>query len=500
MARTSDHFVQQFRAARRVSTPIVTVRTPDPESSLALMKGTLQNEEMPLVRWDTIRGLIGMNDAGRQEIARLFGEVASSAVVSPIEVLTQFYRAEPDAILFLSNAHRCWNDPAVVQGIWNVRDVFKAHGAMLVLLAIPGAQLPAELFQDALVLDEPLPGPQDLERILFELYRSAGLGSPDEETASKAVDALIGLSAFPAEQSAAMCLHKNGLDVAALWERKRRVIEEIPGLSIWRGNETFADIGGCENVKRFLSAVVTGAEPPRVVVFCDEIEKAFAGTGTDTSGTKTEMTGTLLSWMQDREADGVIFIGPPGAAKSIVAKATGNAAGIPTIAFDLGAMQNSLIGASGERLRAALAVIDAISQGRSLWIATCNAIATLPPELRRRFTLGTYFFDLPTAEEREQIWKIYQAKYGVQSERPNDDGWTGAEIKECCRKAYRLRLSLMDAASYTVPVSRSAAEHIKSLRQSASGKFLSASAPGIYHWDENSVTPIAGRRLRAAGE
>ena len=57
--------------------------------------------------------------------------------------------------------------------------------------------------------------------------------------------------------------------------------------------------------------------------------------------------------MQEREADGVIFIGPPGAAKSAVAKATGNAAGIPTIAFDLAAMQNSLIGASGERLRAA---------------------------------------------------------------------------------------------------------------------------------------------------
>jgi hypothetical protein len=49
-------------------------------------------------------------------------------------------------------------------------------------------------------------------------------------------------------------------------------------------------------------------------------------------------------------------------------------------------------------------------------------------------------------------------------------------------------------------VSRSAAEQIKSLRQSASGKFLSASAPGIYQWDENAVTPIAGRRLRAAGE
>ena len=36
--------------------------------------------------------------------------------------------------------------------------------------------------------------------------------------------------------------------------------------------------------------------------------------------------------------------------------------------------------------------------------------------------------------------------------------------------------------------------------QSASGKFLSASRSGVYHWEENAVAPVAGRRLRAAGE
>ena len=55
------------------------------------------------------------------------------------------------------------------------------------------------------------------------------------------------------------------------------------------------------------------------------------------------------------------------------------------------------MGASTERLRTALQIIDAVSQGRMLFIATCNSIASLPPELRRRFTLGTFFFDLPTA-------------------------------------------------------------------------------------------------------
>lgn len=500
MPRSSDNFVQQFRAARRVSTPILNIRTPDPASSIALVTNAVKTDTTPLVLWDTMRGLVGLNELGKEEISRLLGETSPSAVISPVEVLTSFYRAAEDTVLFLSNAHRFWTDPAVTQGIWNVRDVFKAQGAMLILLTIPGATLPPELAQDVLTVYEPLPGPQDLERIVFELYRSADLGAPNVDMAKKAVDALIGLAAFPAEQSTAMCLHREGLDVRALWERKRQAIEEIPGLSVWGGRETFDDIGGCENVKRFLRALIAGAEAPRVVVFCDEIEKAFAGTGTDTSGTKTEMTGTILSWMEDREADGVIFIGPPGAAKSAIAKATGNTAGIPTIAFDLSAMQNSLIGASGERLRAALAVIEVVSQGQSLWIATCNAITNLPPELRRRFRLGTYFFDLPTADERLQIWEIYKAKYGVSGEPPADDGWTGAEIKECCRKAYRLRMPLTEAAQYTVPVSRSAAEQIKALRQMASGKFLSASTPGIYSWDENAPAPISSRRLRATGD
>lgn len=277
MAHTSDGFVQQFRAARRVSTPILNIRTPDPASSIALISGVLKTESTPLILWDTMRGLVGLSDLGKQEISRLLGEVSPSAVVSPVEVLTSFYRATEDAVLVLSNAHRFWSDPAVVQGIWNVRDVFKAHGATLVLLTIPGAVLPPELVQDVLILDEPLPGPQDLEQIVFELYRSAGLGAPDLETATKAVDALVGLGAFPAEQSTAMCLRKDGLDLHALWDRKRRVIEEIPGLSVWSGAETFDDIGGCENVKRFLRAIVAGEESPRVIVFCDEIEKAFAG-------------------------------------------------------------------------------------------------------------------------------------------------------------------------------------------------------------------------------
>ncbi len=499
MIRLTEEFVSQFRAARHVSTPLVAVRTADPASTAHLVAKAVHHgkQRPPILGWDVMRGLYAVGRDSVEELSRVL-DGREPATVGPADALLIGQQFPDDALLLYANAHRFWHEPAVVQGIWNLRDPFKATGRMLVLVTAPGAVLPPELAQDVLVLDEPLPSAGELELTVRETFKAADLEEPDQDLLGKAVDALIGLAAFPAEQTLAMSLTKHSLDTEDLWERKRQVIEQTPGLSVWRGGETFQDIGGCESVKEFLRAVLAGIDPPRVVVFIDEIEKAFAGTGTDLSGVKTEMTGTILTYMQDREADGIVFLGPAGSAKSATAKATGGTAGIPTIAFDLAAMESSLVGASTERLRTALGIIDAVSQGRVLFIATCNSIASLPPELRRRFTLGTFFFDLPMAEEREAIWKIYLAKYGVTGELPEDEGWTGAEIKECCRKAYRLKMSLLEAARYIVPVSKSAAEPIKALRQQASGKFLSASAPGLYRYEEISAAPK--RRLIRTNE
>jgi len=54
-------------------------------------------------------------------------------------------------------------------------------------------------------------------------------------------------------------------------------------------------------------------------------------------------------------------------------------------------------------------------------------------------------------------------------------------------------MTLVQAAKYIVPVARSAAEQVKALRQMASGKFISASAPGVYQYQEN--TPGPRRRI-----
>lgn len=499
MIHSTGDFQAQLKAARRAGTPLIAIRTADPASAMAQVSTAIcSNSDSPLFAWDILTGITARNKLGKDALAQVFGE--NTGNLGPADLLLALHKAAgsksfADAIVFLCNPQRLWEQVDVTQGVWNLRDVFKTGGQMLALVTPPGSLLPVELQNDVMVLDEPLPSAEEVAALVHETFEAAELPLPDETVRAQAVDALIGLAAFPAEQALAMSLSKNGLDLRQLWDRKRQAVEQVPGLTIWRCGETFTDIGGCENIKQFLTAVLRGQEAPRVIVFVDEIEKAFAGTGTDMSGVKTEMTGTMLSWMQDRGADGLIAIGPPGAAKSMIAKAAGSTAGIPTLAFDLSAMQSSLVGGSGERLRAALQVVDAISQGRSLWIATCNSITSLPPELRRRFTLGTFFFDLPSAEEREAIWKIYLKKWSIDDgERPNDEGWTGSEIRECCRKAWRLKLTLKQSAEYVVPVSRSAADQIEALRRQAEGRFLSASIPGVYA-AQAQTTAAAGRRV-----
>lgn len=309
---------------------------------------------------------------------------------------------------------------------------------------------------------------------------------PTVELVEKAADALVGLSGFAAEQATALSLSKSGLDLNGLWERKRQQISETPGLSVYSGQERFDDLGGLSQAKNMFRRILDGRRKPGAVIFIDEIEKALGGSSSDSSGVSQSMLGYLLSYMQDQAATGAIFLGPPGAAKSAMAKAIGSEGDIPTVQLDLGGIKGSLVGESEGKMRTALSVITAISAGRPMFIATCNSIGSLPPELRRRFTLGTMFFDLPSRQERDGIWKIMKAKFGIADDDAifPDAGWTGAEIRQCCDLADRMGISLFDASQFVVPVSVAAREQIEKLRTEASGRYLSASEPGVYRKPE----------------
>jgi hypothetical protein len=502
-------FLEQFAAANRVSTPLVAVRTFDQKSTMDSVNGLYSDRKAapPAIVWDAVNGFRPANGTGKKALEALVSKAQCDPTMTVdlaqalrVAAMVEKVKECDDTLFFMANIHLFWTDGTVIQGIWNLRDVFKANGSMLVLMTNAGAQLPPELVSDVLVLDEPLPTEDDLKKIIFNTYEFANLSKPDDATMKLAIDALIGLPSFPAEQATAMCLDvkSKSLDIKELWARKRQTINQTPGLSVWEGGSKLDDMGGLTAIKDFLRKICNGNDAPTTILFMDEIEKAYAGTGTDTSGVKTELTGRMLSWTQDKEIDGMIWIGVPGGGKSQLVKNTGAEFNIPVINFDLAGMQGSLVGQSGANLRAAQATVDAISGGKILMIATCNSINALPPELRRRFNLGIFFFDVPTSEERNGIWKIYRNKYSIKTsdKTPHDEGWTGAEIKECCKKAYRLKISLEDAAKYIVPVTQSSAELIENLRRSSVGKYLSATNAGAYSYTADEIEVTATGRDR----
>lgn len=494
-------FLDQFKAARRVGTPLIAVQTPDPAATVASLRPVVNGH--PLVVWDICRGWTAGNTAAEDAITEaLQGNDPASATSNPVESLLMAAKLPEKSVLVVFQAQR-WLDnmaqgASFVQAAWNLRDPFKVTGRTLVLIS-PQFTLPAELANDVLLLDEPLPTAEDLAGIVTEVADSAEVKLTDK-VQRRAVDLLRGLAAFPAEQTLAMSFTRDGLDLDALGERKRKMIANTPGLSVWEGAETLDAVGGNANVKEYVKRIVKGKDSPLCVVFIDEIEKALAGaTFGDTSGVSQGQLQVLLTYMEDNRSSGMIFLGPPGAGKSAVAKAIGGEAGVPTIAMDLNGMKNALVGSSEERMRNAMKVISAVGGDRVLFVATCNKISTLPPELRRRFTMGTFFFDLPDAEEREAIWKIYQKVFNLTGqELPNAESWTGAEIKQACLLAYRLNIPLKDTPQYIVPVARAAAEELAVLRGQAHNRYLSASQLGLYSQRRAAPEQPSGRKMEKA--
>ena len=147
---------------------------------------------------------------------------------------------------------------------------------------------------------------------------------------------------------------------------------------------------------------------------------------------------------------GVLLTGVPGCGKSLVAKTLARTWGLPLVLLDPGAIYGSFVGESEARLRRALHTVEAMAPvvlwvdeiekgfvasqrtgdgGTSMrvlgsflrWlqerpdgvflVATCNDIASLPPELLRRGRFDeTFFVDLPDAAERAQIVGLQLAR------------------------------------------------------------------------------------------
>ena len=136
-------------------------------------------------------------------------------------------------------------------------------------------------------------------------------------------------------------------------------------------------------------------------------------------------------------------------------------------------------------------------------MATCNELDSLKPELKRRFTDGVFFFDLPEQNERQLLWALYMKQYDIKPTEDeggkwafekgfgvpfNDEGWTGAEIRNACWLSYRLNIPLTEAAQEIIPVAKADPQAVERRRMNAHKRFKSAHKKGMYQ-HENRKTP-----------
>lgn len=467
--------------------PGLWIETLEPDEAEREIRELASSQGWTCAAWDISRGLrtaAGTTDA-----------------TDPLSVLRSLPAlAQPDgtALLILHNFHRFLGNIELVQTLLGELQAGKQRRTFVIVLA-PTVQLPLELEKAFVVLEHPLPNREQLGQIAHELLGEDDSRLPTGPARDALLDAAAGLTRAEAEGAFSLSLARHDtLRPDAIWELKAQSLRKQDLLSLSRSTTGFDALGGLDRLKTFCRQALQ-------------------------SGRSVRARGTLL-------------LSPPGCGKSAFCKALGTEVGRPMLSLDIGRLLGGLVGETEKNIRQALQIADAMApcilfvdeleKGLSgvhgsgdsgvstrlfgtllTWLAehesdvffvgTANDIRRLPPEFTRAERLDAVFFvDLPGPEQRVQIWSLYRREFDIPASQPSppDDGWTGAEIKSCCRLSALLGISLGEAAQNVVPVAITSAEAIYDLRQWASGRCLSADQPGIYQ----AATPAKTARRKIA--
>lgn len=492
-----ETLLEKITTARRVGVPLMMIETTDQPALLKAATAAIleKKAETAVVLWDHSRGLQPVNDAGGKALSHLgmSDQDLREATPTPEMAMREALKFPKDTVLFAYNLHRHWNQPQVAQAVANLRDPFKGSRRTLIVLT-DGGDVPGEFRHDVVSLDDPLPSDEQYGQIVQQLHEYVKLETP--KPVEPITSSVRGLSAFEAEQIISMSLKKSGLDLDECWEHKRHAVKKTKGLTLtYNDGPDLANLRGLGNAVDTLQRYCSGPLAPHLFLRIDEMDKALAGLGQDggagdNTGISQDLLQQFLIAMEDNGWVGFIFAGVRGGGKTVLSRAIAKAAKVPEIAMDPGAMKGSLVGQSEQSFRDAFRMIKSIGRSRVCVLVTCNRMDVFPPELLRRFKFGTFFFDLPTASELADLWAIYTKQFGLKKQAtPNDVGWTGSEVRNCCEIAHALQCSLLDASNRIVPICKSNPASIEKMRIQANGASISASYPGVYLKDKAKQLP-----------
>ena len=369
----------------------------------------------------------------------------------------------------------------------------------------------------------------DIIKKYIQDYRNEVSIEWNEADIREAASILNGVTRIEAENVIATLIAKREItkeDMDEVRFAKDRLFSNISGLEKIDVDESVVNVGGLAGLRKWL----------------DEKKELLRVDKKD-----------LLRSKGLRSPRGILLVGVPGCGKSLSAKAISASWKLPLYRLDFATVQGSYVGQSEQQLKDALTTaenvspcilwIDEIEKGLSgagssndggvstrmvgqflFWlqeskkqvfvVATANDVSMLPSELLRRGRFDELFFiDLPTAEERYDIIKMYMRKYlsldfaGELADRIVEmtEGFTGADLESTVRDlAYRVianddfvldEENVVQAFKNVVPLSQTSPEKIAAIRDWGKERAVPASGKPIGAEEIKTSTESRTRKL-----
>ncbi len=522
------------------STPIVLMETVEEGRCLALVRQACAELDLALFEWSIADGLqrsgvltppaaadprqhewSGAPQAGFADPNLLDPNLnprdytAAGPILNtqqPANVLAHIETLTIEAVFLLKDFHRHLDDVIVVRRLREVSQHFARSRRALVLTG-PSLPMPPELEKEVEYVDLPLPDAARLRQLVDETYARLAKTHKLKRTLDAAgleaaANNLRGLTEDEAERAVSQAIvARYALSsevVTDVLEAKKETLRRSGMLEFIEVSDSMANIGGLENLKKWLkqrqgawedSARAYGLDPPR----------------------------------------GVILMGVQGCGKSLCARAIAGEWKLPLVKFDTAAVYDKYIGETEKRIRKIFRVAEQLAPA-VLWIdelekvfagsgpdsassdagtsarllgsflgwmqdrkapvfvaATSNNVNVLPPELIRKGRFDEIFFvDLPNPAERRAIFtlqlkrrKLDPKAFDLEKLVAASEGYSGAEIEAAVQSAMYASFSdkkpvttdmVLEALGSTVPLSTTRAEDIERLREWARERAVPASA------------------------
>jgi SpoVK/Ycf46/Vps4 family AAA+-type ATPase len=515
-------FTQKFKNYYKAHYPSLFILTHEEERVVKDLLELFSNDQVTkLHAWDAQRGLVNLKDNNQNH---------PEGLNNSTELLKylQGYREE-DNIFILKDFHLHFDKVINIRLLRNLWNILKSKGNMIVLVGHKFA-IPAEMEKEIQLIDYDLPGVKSIGERLDYIIDSVNKAREDkkmeiievpQDIKEAAIEAAKGMTFGEIENAFAMAYTSaktfNKEFTSTVFDEKIQQLKKNGLLTYIPSDISFDNVGGLSGLKSWIHSR----------------KKAYT----------QEAREYKLPLPK-----GILIASVPGTGKTLISKSIAKEFDCPLFQFDMGSVFDSHVGNSERNMREAIKVIESIGKcvilideiEKSLskdavsgkgdtgvssrifgtflgWlndrtnpafiVATSNDHTILPSPLIRKGRFDQLFWvDLPSEQERKEIFSVVLKKYGRTPDNYNlkkfvdeSDEFTGAEIEDVIKsalfRAFYAGKEISDKEVLAeldefIPFAHSHEEDLQIMRKQARGKLVMLNDEG-----ETQTVETAMRKL-----